>query len=181
MPMGVSMRRVLLGLLLLVAVTGQAFADDAATCHRETGDNALAACTRAIESGQYAGADLGKLFTSRGVERKRKGDLDGAIADYTEALKINPRDLFAYNNRGNTRRDKGDLEGAVADYDAALQVDAGYAAAYTNRGRVHEVRGDVAKARADYEAALKASDAFDNSRWAKGVARDRLRALSVRS
>jgi tetratricopeptide (TPR) repeat protein len=88
-------------LLALAPVRASAQADDRTTCERASGDTALAACDRAIASGRYSGIELAKLHTNRGVERKRKGDLDGAIADYDAAIKLNPNDLFAFNNRGN--------------------------------------------------------------------------------
>jgi hypothetical protein len=65
--------------LALAATTAAAAADDRATCTQASGEVALAACDRAIASGQYKGVDLARLHTNRGVERKRKGDLDGAI------------------------------------------------------------------------------------------------------
>jgi tetratricopeptide (TPR) repeat protein len=172
-----AMLRSLLLATMLCGLAGAAVADDRAACERETGGAALAACTRAIESGQYAGVALAKLHTDRGVELKRKGDLDAAIADYDRAIALNAQDMFAYNNRGNAWRDKGDLTRALADYTAALRIDPDYAAAYTNRGRVHELRRDAALARTDYTAALAAPTKYGNTGWAKDVARQRLRAL----
>ena len=138
----------------------------------------MAACNRAIGSGQFSGEDLSKLLTSRGVEMKRKGDIDGAIGDYSRAIALNSKDLFAFNNRGNTLRDKGDLEGAIADYSEAIRLDPDSAAAYTIRGRVHEIRNDLSRARADFNAALAAPNKYDNSRWAKDFARARLNELA---
>ncbi len=176
------MRRVRLCLLLLlglVAAASPAAADDRTTCNDTTGDAAIAACNRAIGSGQFRGTELGKLLTSRGVELKRKGDIDGAIADYTRAIALNSKDLFAFNNRANTRRDKGDLDGAIADYSMAISLDRDYAAAYTNRGRVHEMRNDLVRARADFNAALAAApNKYDNTKWAKDFAQTRLNALA---
>jgi tetratricopeptide (TPR) repeat protein len=174
-------RNSLMGLLVTVTVAATpAFAnDDRAICARETGTAALAACTRAIESGRFAGLELAKIHTDRGVELKRKGDLDGAIADYGRAIALNPQDMFAFNNRGNTWRDKGDLARALADYTEALRLDPDYAAAYTNRGRVHELQRNLAQARADFAAALAAPAKYPNTAWAKDMARQRLRALGA--
>jgi tetratricopeptide (TPR) repeat protein len=168
--------------LLLLAgclLAAPARADDRTTCEKGSGDTAIAACNRAIESRAFTGRELAKLYTNRGVELKRKGDIDGAIKDYNESIKLNPNDYFAYNNRANTLRDKGDLPGAIADYTTAVRLEPGYAAAYTNRARVHERMNDLAKARADYNAALAAPPKkFDNSPWAQNLARERLQALA---
>ena len=164
-------------LLVTAAFAAPAAADDGKTCHNGKGDTALAACDRAIASKQATGLDLAKLHTSRGVERKRKGDIDGAIADYTEAIKLNPRDPFAFNNRANARRDKGDLPGAIEDYTTALAIDPGYTAVYVNRGMLRERMKDIAGARADYEAALARPPKYANGRGGQDIARKRLAAL----
>lgn len=156
-----------------------AAADDRMTCERGSGDVAVAACGRAIESGQFTGTDLAKLHTNRGVELKRKGDIDGAIKDYDVAIGLNPNDLFAFNNRANAWRDKGDLERALADYGAAVALDRDYAAAFINRGLIHERRKAFDLARADYRAALAAPpQKYDNSRGAHQMAQHRLAALA---
>ena len=166
-------------LVASLAVFPAAAADDPSTCHNSSGAAALEACDRAIASGQFTGLDLAKLHTSRGVERKRIGDLDGAIADYDAAIKLNPKDFFAYNNRGNTWRDKGDLERAIADYGEAIRLDPDYATPYINRGLLYERLKDVARARADFNAALKTPpQKYNNSRGAHQMAKQRLAALA---
>ena len=172
---------VLLPMLLALCTLGAmpAVADDRMTCERASGDVAIAACGRAIESGQVTGVDLAKLHTNRGVELKRKGDIDGAIEDYDIAIGLNPNDLFAFNNRANARRDKGDLDRAIADYAAAIALDRDYAAAFINRGLVHERQKAFDLARADYRAALTTPpQKFNNSRGAHQMAQHRLAALA---
>ena len=61
-------------------------------------------------------------------------DLEEQIADYSEAIRLNPEYLYAFNNRGNARRDAGDLDGAIADYDEAIRLDPDDAGAFDNRG-----------------------------------------------
>jgi len=75
--------------------------------------------------------------------RQKEGDLAGAIADYTNAIEINPQDADAYNNRGNVRKRQGDLVGAVKDFDAAIAAEPESPSAYVNRGVVKKVRGDI--------------------------------------
>ena len=50
------------------------------------------------------------------------GDYEGAISDYTDALKINPKSTTAYSNRGNSKYRKGDKSGACDDWKKALEL-----------------------------------------------------------
>ncbi|HYY93402.1 MAG TPA: tetratricopeptide repeat protein [Pyrinomonadaceae bacterium] len=71
-------------------------------------------------------------YNNRGIARRKSGDLDGAIADATKAIGLNPDYAAAYNNRGNARKNKGDYDGAIADYTKVIALDAGYANAYNS-------------------------------------------------
>lgn len=107
-------------------------------------------------------------FYNRGVDRQNARDFQGAIADYTKALELNPRLSQAYLNRGNAQRATGDLDAAMADYNKAIKTDeAGsrfvvnsadiklrLAGAYHNRGLINKDRGDYDAAIADLSKAL---------------------------
>jgi tetratricopeptide (TPR) repeat protein len=47
--------------------------------------------------------------------KTRKGDLEGAIADYDQAIRVDPNSFDAFEKRATTRQLKGDLEGALSD------------------------------------------------------------------
>lgn len=83
-----------------------------------------------------------------------KGDNDRAIADYDQALKLDPKLAVAYNNRGIARLSKGDSDRAIADYDMALKLDPKFAYAYKGRGNAWKAKGDDDRAIADYDQAI---------------------------
>ena len=64
---------------------------DSRTCSNASGEVAIAACNRAIQSRTFRGRGLAVLYQNRGVEWDAKRDYDRAIADYTEAIKLNPK------------------------------------------------------------------------------------------
>ena len=120
-------------LLLLIGMTA-AKADDSAICSKGSGDQMIAACTRVISSSRLKGHKLAFIFNSRGNAYHRRGDYDRAIADYTEAIRLDPKYAIVYGNRGNSYRLKGDYDRAIADLTEAIRLDPKYAIAYNNRG-----------------------------------------------
>jgi len=92
-------------------------------------------------------------FLIQGEEKYEKGDYQGAIAAYTQAIVLNPNYAEAYNGRGNARYRLGDYKAAVADFNEALRINPNYAEAYTNRGNARPDSGDSQGALADYTAA----------------------------
>ena len=52
---------------------------------------------------------------ARGFARASRGNLEEAIADYTEALRLDPRYAAAYQNRSATYRQQGKLDLAEQD------------------------------------------------------------------
>ena len=97
---------------------------------------------------------------SQGDDCYEKGDLDGAIAHFTEAIHLDPKCAVAYNNRGAIYKDKREFTKAVADFDAAIRLDPGYADAYFNRGVARVKQGHLDQAIADYTEVLRLKPHF---------------------
>jgi len=98
-------------------------------------------------------------------------DLDGKIADLSEAIRRDPEFAAALNDRGNARRTQGDLAGAIVDYEEAIRLNPEYAVAFNNRGVVRRDQGDLEGAIADADDAIRLNpenaQAFNN----RGVSR----------
>lgn len=100
-------------------------------------------------------------WVKRGNVRTFGGDWDGAIADYTKALQVDPKNDAAYRDRAFAHLNKENFAAAIADYDQALELDAKDIMAVTGRGDVHRVKGDGPRALADYNLAIRlAKDDF---------------------
>jgi tetratricopeptide (TPR) repeat protein len=109
----------------------------------------------------------------RAFEKLENGDLDGAITDYSEAIRLNPDFADGYLNRGAARSEKNDLIGAIEDFDKALGLRPD-ADVYYNRGAVRGLLGDLNGAIADYDEAIQLQPDDDKARNNRGVARGQL-------
>jgi len=110
-------------------------------------------------------------YYEHGASKFERGDLDGALADYTRAIEISshlspaksrslssanafdaaeadrigvidPITARAYTNRGIVRLRKDDVDGAISDLDQAIRINSGLAEAHLARGVAQRRRGD---------------------------------------
>jgi tetratricopeptide (TPR) repeat protein len=93
-------------------------------------------------------------FNKQGAARQSKGDLDGAISDYNQAITLEPNNVIAFYQRGLAQRSKQDWKAALADFNQAIILDPRHAETYSNRGFVKQCLGDPDGAIADYTQAL---------------------------
>ncbi|MDP7035656.1 MAG: tetratricopeptide repeat protein [Planctomycetota bacterium] len=97
---------------------------------------------RIPEVGVESKLDEAGGYLERGYNRQLKGDLEGAIKDYTEAVRLDPRFSKAYNNRGRVYSMLNQLDRAMDDFNRAIQWDSKLAIAYSNRGVLYARRGN---------------------------------------
>src|SRR4029077_7632168 len=104
-----------------------------------------------------------------------KGDTDRAIADFTEAIRLDPSYAIAYSNRGSDYSRKGKNDRAIADCTEAIRLDPKFAEAYVCRGLAYEKFADFCRARADFSTALGSTQKGPSG--ARDKALERLAAL----
>jgi tetratricopeptide (TPR) repeat protein len=87
--------------------------------------------------------DLPETHLNLGIAHMDKGDLDGAIAEYRQALRLKPDDAKAHFNLGVALRLKGDLDGAIAEYREALRLKPDFPGAQNNLAIALRLKGGV--------------------------------------
>ncbi|WP_315833792.1 caspase family protein [Bradyrhizobium prioriisuperbiae] len=152
-------------------------------------DEAIADCTQAIALGNPALVNAASGYQNRATVYFKMGNLDRALTDYDQSIRLDPKNAGALSERSDVWRAKGDLERAQQDADDALRFNPDLAKLHTSRGLILEARGNAAGAREDYKAALALADYsstkgysqtfVDDSSREKEIARARLTALSV--
>ena len=118
-----------------------------------------------VASGQKT-TFLGLAYNNRGVARKQAGDRQGALADFVEAIDLNPRDARPWLNRGNLYFNAGEFDTALKDYNKSLELDSKNAEAYASRGAAYGAQNRFELAERDLDRAIEldpnSTDAFGN-------------------
>ena len=100
------------------------------------------------------GCKEAKEYYDRGMARYEKGEIDGAISDFTKAIKKNPRFGMAYYYRGMANLRKSENDQAIADYTSAIEIDPQrFAVAYAERALIYFVKKEYDKAWEDVHKA----------------------------
>jgi tetratricopeptide (TPR) repeat protein len=147
-------------------------------CNAEDPDRNIAGCTRIIADRGESKRVRGIAHVGRGLAWINKGELDRAIADFTQAIRLNPKDALAYSNRGLTWADKGDFDRAIVDYTTAIRLaplprsdlpGIPHVNIHHNRGIAWAKKGDLDRALADYDEAIRLDPGFAFAYYTRGV------------
>jgi tetratricopeptide (TPR) repeat protein len=99
----------------------------------------------------------------RATNYELRGDRDRALADFSQALLLDPQNVAARDNRGVIWEAKGNLDQALLDFNAAIQLDPDFPPAFRHRARIFEHRGDLEKAEADLNDFVRFSESQDRA------------------
>ncbi|MDB5012425.1 MAG: hypothetical protein JWQ25_627 [Daejeonella sp.] len=90
-------------------------------------------------------------YLSRAYFFNRIGKTDEALKDFNEAIRLDPKYIYAYTGRGNFYRKLGKYEISEADYAKAIELDPKNTAGYYGRAVVSKDKGNYLLAIKDYE------------------------------
>ena len=85
-------------------------------------------------------------------------DLEKAVADFTEAVRIDPNHPSGYTERGQALFKLGETDRAIADYSAALKKDANFGPALRGRAMANLYRGSTEVAFTDLSKAIQIAE-----------------------
>jgi tetratricopeptide (TPR) repeat protein len=130
-------------------------------------DDQISGVTAAIQAGQVEEKYLSRAFFFRGTAYSNKGQYDRAIEDFDQAILLNPRDEYAFNNRGNVYYRKGQYDRAIQDYDQAIKIDYD-SGAFCNRANAYRAKGQYNLAIADYDQAIRFNPQYATAFFSRG-------------
>lgn len=99
-------------------------------------------------------APSAEAYLERGSARWKRHDQEGALADDTQAIRLNPYLGDAYGRRGKTLLALGRLDEAAADFTKQIELREGFAEAQLGLGQVRQRQGRLTEAAEHYTVAL---------------------------
>ncbi|MGJ0393528.1 MAG: magnesium-translocating P-type ATPase [Methylocystis sp.] len=125
-------------------------------CLSSDPDTRIASCSGLIASGRReAGRHRVMAYVNRGAAYRAKGNVDGALADLDNALRIDPRSATALEERASIYQERGELDSALADFDALIALRPRSALAFYGRAEVYRAKNNVVRAIMDYNTSLR--------------------------
>lgn len=97
-----------------------------------------------------AAQEKGRLLASQ-------GDLEGAVAEYTRAVRISPKSVEVLIARARFFEKAGKLDKAIADWDQVIWLSKGRWEYYRNRANLYMQREFYNEALTDYSLAISAN------------------------
>ncbi len=101
-----------------------------------------------------------KTYIDAGNTLKEQGRLDEAIANYQQALKIEPNNALAYSQIGEIYVMQGKMAEAIAACQNAIKLQPNLAAAYKNLGNALQAGGKIDEAIRAYTKAVEIDPQF---------------------
>jgi tetratricopeptide (TPR) repeat protein len=112
----------------------------------------------------------------------RKGDVEKALADCAEAIRLAPKLPLTFYSRALLYDRKGEFDKAIADFTEAIRLNPQWAAAYWGRAHVYEKTSEFDKAIADFTEAIllnpKDAEAYYNRGCTYGKRSDYDKAIT---
>jgi Flp pilus assembly protein TadD len=108
---------------------------------------------------------------------KAKGDLDGAIAEFRTALRLNPNHVAAHTNLGNALVVQGDFNEALDEYRTALRLNPSHVAAHVGMGVALKRLGRKGEAQGEFQQALQLLERVPGSEKKIETVRQHLREV----
>jgi tetratricopeptide (TPR) repeat protein len=92
------------------------------------------------------------------LDRYDAGDLSGAIINWSQVLKINPKEVNSYYSRAIVKAQLYTWKSALKDYDLAIEIAPDFTSALLNRGSLRDENEDYNGAIQDYDRVINNSN-----------------------
>ena len=115
----------------------------------------IASYTKVIKANRLTGPDLAERYIERGLEYGRLFRFNQSVADFTQAISLNPFSTMAYVYRAVAYAKLEKYTNANADFVSALNIDNRNLSAIGQRAALYYYRGMYAEAAKDFALYLR--------------------------
>lgn len=113
----------------------------------------------------------------KGLVELANRQLDDAIALFAEAIRREPKNVFAYTARGVAHRLKGDIERALADFEEAIRFAPSLASARGGKAMALSSRKEYERALAELDVAISLDATYASAYRMRALAKSELGRL----
>jgi tetratricopeptide (TPR) repeat protein len=122
---------------------------------KDSTDVRIGGCTAMIESGKFTGKDLAIIFNLRGKAHADRSDIELAVTDYDQAIRLDPQYALAFTNRGRVYFKKKEYVLAIEDYAKSAALDPNNADPWAYQGDAYYDMGQTEQAIESFAEAIK--------------------------
>lgn len=109
------------------------------------------------------------IYDMRAAAYVDKAELERAMQDANECIRLNPRFFGGYQSRGRVYRRRGEHDKAIREYTKALQLDPNFAQLYVNRGVAYTEKGDAERAMREFNEAIRRNPSLSEAYGNRGI------------
>ena len=121
----------------------------------------IAACTSIILNTASAATRRANALVNRGTAYQQLNDARQSIADFSDAITLQPQLAFPWQSRGEAYLQFRDYKNAISDITNAIRIDPKWAFRYHSRANAYREIGDLDRALADYSTAISIDRTHD--------------------
>jgi tetratricopeptide (TPR) repeat protein len=115
---------------------------------------AIQACTELLDRKALDRHERFLVLAHRAAAYLAQSDMQHALDDYNEAVRLAPHKAYLYQNRGVVYASRSDNAAALRDLDTAIRIDSKDVDAFRQRAKIYQALGNFTYARADYSEAI---------------------------
>jgi len=104
-----------------------------------------------------------------GTEKDIKEDFNGAIKDFSKAIKLDPTNPLAYDKRGVTYIKTYKYSKAIKDFNTAIEYDPKFISAYNHRGLTNYYINKSILALKDFDLTLELDPGYARAYFNRGL------------